>query len=365
MEISTQALVAELRRAGLPFARVNTNDPHDELSNRGRWTAHNVWLALRHIRQALREAFRRDVCAVYVPISQERPAFYRDALLILIARVARKPVVVHLHGGAFADFFARENRPMKALIRATVGRAALGIVLSERLRPALECVLPRERVTPVLIGVDIPASDGSPPAPDGHLRALFFSTLLPEKGLFVFIKALAIARRQVPELHGEIAGNWTGNVRVEAERRVRELGLADAVAFTGTVSGDDKVRMFERATLLCLPTFFQLEGTPSVVVEAMAAGVPVVATAWRGIPDLVGEAGVLVPEPSPELFAHELVRLARDRELRARLARAGRDRYREHFTQQAFGRRIVQALAPFVGHPSRGTDSSSHREQVE
>jgi glycosyltransferase involved in cell wall biosynthesis len=359
MEVSTLALLNELRSAGIPLARVNTSDPGDSLANRGSWTARNARVALHHIASVARQVARGDVAAVYVPISQERPAFYRDALFLIVARAARKQTIVHLHGGAFADFYRDERPWMRALIRATVGRSALGIVLSDRLRPALECVLPASRVTVVLIGVDVPSNAARAPRErDDAVLALFFSTLLPEKGLFVFLEAVAEARASRPQLQAEVAGNWFGaETEALARRRVAELGIADAVTFTGTVSGEAKAAMFQRADVFCFPSFYALEGTPSVVIEAMAASLPVLATAWRGIPDLVGETGVLVDEPEPSVIAKELICLVDDPERRQELGAAAARRYREQFTQAAFGRRIVAALAPHVGVRADGSDT--------
>lgn len=351
MEVSTLAMLDELRAAGIPVARVDTADPGDSLANRSRWTMRNVRVALQHVGLAARHAFRPTVSAVYVPISQERPAFYRDALFMLIARVARKPVIVHLHGGAFARYYEGENAGMRALIRATVGRAALGIVLSERMRPALECVLPSSRVTRVEIGVDISETESEKRADDGF-QALFLSTLVPEKGVFAFIEGVALARRERPDVRGVLAGNWiSDDAKTAVEDLVRDLDAGDALSFVGTVTGAEKAALFRRSDVFCLPTTYALEGTPSVVVEAMAAGIPVVATSWAGIPDLVddGRTGILIDKPSPQLLAEKLVFLADRPDVRSAMGAAGHARYLERFTQRAFGRRIVGALTPFVG----------------
>jgi glycosyltransferase involved in cell wall biosynthesis len=358
MEVSTLALLEELARAGVPVARVDTADPADELTNRGHWTGRNVVLALEHVGAAFARSFSSSVGAVYVPISQERPAFYRDALFMLAARLARKPLVVHLHGGAFAEFYAGETKPMRAIIRQTVGRASLGIVLSEHLRPTLECVLPPERVEPVLIGVDV-STEPAPARTDGKFRVLFLSTLTEEKGILVFLEAVAAARRQQPQIVAEVAGPWYGkDTETRTRTLIEKLGLADAVQFHGVVSGEMKSRLFASCDMLAFPTFYRLEGTPSVVIEAMAFGLPVLATRWRGIPDLVveGETAILVDRPDPELLAQQLVLLFDDPELRRRLGEAGRHLYLERFTREAFGRRALAVLRPFVdGSPTTAT----------
>jgi glycosyltransferase involved in cell wall biosynthesis len=357
MEVATRALVDELRRAGIEFVRVNTADPDDALTNRARWTVRNVRMALRHVGSAFRQAFARDVAAVYVPISQELPAFYRDALFVLAGQLARKPVVIHVHGGAFHRFYADASSVIRALVRSTAGRAALGIVLSERLRPTLECILPPSRVHPVELGVDVDFSAlPGRRSDDGGATVLFLSTLHPHKGVLVFLEAVALARRRHPELRAVVAGNWFWEeTRAEAEALTRALELEQAVSFPGTVIGTAKADLFARSDVFSLPSFYELEGTPLVIVEAMAAGVPVIATAWAGIPDLVedGRTGLLIDEPSPSLLAEKLLFLLDRPDVREAMGAAGRERYRTRFTQEAFGRRMIAALEPFLSEAAR------------
>jgi glycosyltransferase involved in cell wall biosynthesis len=354
MEVATRTLLVELRRAGIPYVRVDTADPGDRLGNRGRWTLRNVVQALRHLVDAVRKTFRRDVAAVYIPIAQEFPALFRDLTFVAVASVARKRVAVHLHGGAFGEFYESRRRLTRRLLRGVLGRAELGIVLTEGLRPALECVLEPARVAVVANGVDLPEGDGG--ESDGSLTAVFLSSLFPSKGVLVFVEALARARAVQPGLRGILAGAWPSReVEDEVAALVRWLSLDGALRIVGPVHGSEKTRLLQEAGIFCLPSSFPLEGQPLVVIEAMAAGLPVVATSWRGIPDTVvdGETGLLVPEPSPELVAEKLVYLAEHEDERRRMGAAGRRRYEELYTQHAFGERMVAVLRPLLEGSAR------------
>ncbi len=361
MEVATQALVAELRRASIPYLRVDTADPRDELVNRGTWTIHNIALAVEHLVRASREMFRRDVGGVYVPISQEFPALLRDLLFIALAHLARKPVVVHLHGGAFGEFYESRTRPTRWLIRTLVGRAAVGIVLTDRLRPALGCVLPSSKIFAVQNGIDLPKSNGLEHRNDeDSITALFLSSLFPSKGVLVFIQALSIARQTQPSLRGVIAGSWPSpEMKAEAEALIRQLSLEETVEFVGSVEGPEKTRVLQQADIFCLPSFYVPEGQPLVVIEAMAAGLPVVATAWRGIADTVvdGETGLLVDTPEPRLVAEKLAYLAGDRNERRSMAAAARARYEQFYTQRAFGDRMIRVLQPLLESSDKDPDA--------
>jgi glycosyltransferase involved in cell wall biosynthesis len=349
MELATQALLAELRRAGVPVVHVDTSDPADRLGNRGRWTFHNVRLAFRHLGEAARQSVRRDVGAVYVPIAQEFPALVRDMAFLLIARLARRPAIVHLHGGKFGSFYASQPRAVRALLRATIGGAARGIVLTESLRPALECVLPPGRVSVVPNGIDVPSLTGRARSNE-TVEILFLSSLFPWKGPLVFIDAFARARRQYPSLHATVAGDWpTDELRADALRLVEELGVDREVTFPGAVDREQKRELLEAADIFCFASLVP-EGQPLVILEAMAAHLPVIAPAWPGVADTVvdRETGLLVAEPSAAALADRLVELARDPDERSRLGAAGRRRYQQLFTQQAFGTRMIDVLQPFL-----------------
>jgi len=350
MEVATAALLEELDRAHIPTIHVNTADPEDHPGNRGRWTLRNIVMAARHIRLVLRHLVVDTVRTVYVPISQERPAFLRDAMFMLMARGLRKRIVVHLHGGAFCDFYAREHWIMRSLIRATVGKADVGIVLSPRLRSALDCVVPRERVISVLLGVRFEPHAGSLNRARRRThkrRVLLLSNLFPSKGVGIFIEALALVHQTHGDVVGTIAGTWpTREIESEMRSMTTTLGLERWIEFTGSVAGQAKVNVLEQADIFCLPTFYPLEGTPIVIMEAMAAGLPVVTTAWRGIPDIVedGVTGYVLPRPSPELIASRLLLLLDNEGLRISMGNAACCRYHQLFTQDAFGRRIVPVL---------------------
>lgn len=353
MELATEALLNELQQASIALARVNTADPADELGNRGHWTFHNSQLAIRHLITAGRQSFRRDVAAVYLPIAQAFPALARDLFFIVIARLARKPVVIHLHGGSFGTYYESQNALVRRLIARVLREVELGIVLTEQLRPALECVMPANRIAVIQNGLDLPQKSGPAAGSttgDG-VSALFLSTLFPSKGLYVFIEAIAEARQSRPELHGVVAGQWPSEgIREETLALVRKLSLEDAITFVGPVEGGAKTELLSEADIFCFPSFYPLEGQPLVIIEAMAAGLPIVATSWRGISATVvdHETGFLVDKPSSTLIAEKLKHLVDHPEARERLGRAGRSRYQDYYTQRAFGHRMIQVLQPLL-----------------
>jgi glycosyltransferase involved in cell wall biosynthesis len=158
---------------------------------------------------------------------------------------------------------------------------------------------------------------------------LFVGRLRIRKGVEVLLEALRELRRRVPRAVLRIAGD--GEHRERLECGVAELGLEEAVSFLGTC-GAARVRALLRgAAALVVPSIY--EGMPLVVLEAMEAGVPVVASRVSGIPEVVvdGETGWLVPPESPEALAGALEEVLSDPGEARRRGEAGRRRAVEHY----------------------------------
>jgi glycosyltransferase involved in cell wall biosynthesis len=148
--------------------------------------------------------------------------------------------------------------------------------------------------------------------------------LVPVKDHATLVDAFATVRAEHPELHLVLVGD--GECRRELEAQVERLGLTGAVTFTGELrGGGNHHRAFDISALTSLS-----EGFPNSLVEAMAAGVPVVATAVGGSVDAVaeGETGFLVPPRNAGALALALRRLAEDPALRATFGSAARERAR-------------------------------------
>jgi glycosyltransferase involved in cell wall biosynthesis len=152
--------------------------------------------------------------------------------------------------------------------------------------------------------------------------------LVPPKGLVDLIRALAMLTPEFSHLRLEIAGS--GPQRGDLEAEVHRLGLTSHVAFLGWQR--DLRPMFQRWDVFAMPTLD--EGFGMAALEAMAAGLPVVATAVGGLPEIIVESqtGYLVPPADVPALAKSLRLLILDAELRQAMGEAGRDRVREDFS---------------------------------
>jgi len=178
-------------------------------------------------------------------------------------------------------------------------------------------------------------------ASPGDLLVVTAARLSPDKGIHVLIDAARRVVDRVPGARFIVFGE--GAERERLERQIAECGLEEAVRLAGFSPGLDQ--LWPNADLMVLPSF--TEGLPNVILEASAAGVPVVATAVGGTPEAVdpGQTGLLVPPGDPLALAGAVVELLIDPLRRRKLGLAGRRFVREGFT---FGVQATQYLAMFA-----------------
>lgn len=153
--------------------------------------------------------------------------------------------------------------------------------------------------------------------------------LTKNKGLTHLIDAINQVKLKVKSQKLKVIVMGEGEERKGLERRISELGLADTVSLVGFVP--DAGRYLKGLDLFVLPSV--KEGLPYAIMEAMAAGLPVIATAVGGVPDLIrrGETGLLVPPRDPAALARAIADLALNPATRRALAFAARARARERF----------------------------------
>lgn len=189
-----------------------------------------------------------------------------------------------------------------------------------------------ERVEVVHGGIE--AADYEPAAPGASggspLRVLSVGRLEARKGHAILLEAIAELTAREANVRLTLVGD--GPERPHLERLARELGLTGAVRFVGALGHDKVTRVYQEADAFCMPSF--AEGVPTVLMEAMASGLPVVATRIAGTPELIteDETGLLVTPGRADELASALARLAEDPELRLRLAAAGRRQVSEEWS---------------------------------
>jgi glycosyltransferase involved in cell wall biosynthesis len=182
---------------------------------------------------------------------------------------------------------------------------------------------------------------------DGRTNLLFVGRVVPHKGHRFLLDAFAAYLRHF-DPDGRLIligrGEWLLQAyRQELEEQSRRLGIRSQVLFVSHASESELRAYYEAAAALVVAS--EHEGFCVPVVEAMALGVPVVAYGAAAVPDTVGDAGLVWPEPDPYLLAASVARLVAQPQARAALADRGRRRFRELFDLPHIEAAFVKALA--------------------
>ncbi len=188
----------------------------------------------------------------------------------------------------------------------------------------------------VYTGIEIPPSSPAVSHSSKDFRIGAASRLVPLKGLIYLIRAMARLRNRIPTASLEIAGDGPDLTRLQAE--VSRLGLDKHVSFLGWVERVEE--LFMRWSVFAHPSLE--EGLGVAVLEAMAAGLPVVAAASGGVPEVVsdGRTGYLVPAGDDAGLANRIGDLLENRVTRESFGAAGLARAREHFSVVAMAENV-------------------------
>ncbi len=237
--------------------------------------------------------------------------------LLPLLEICPLPVIVSFHG---ADAQIDLHKPAHlARTRRMLARATLLLVRSESLAQRLVALgAAREKIRLHRTGVPLDEIRffHRTASADGAWRCVQACRLIAKKGLATSLRAFAEFAGEFPRAEFTIAGE--GPQLQELRALADSLGIADRVAFPGFLSQEKLRALFADAHLFLHPSELgpdgDQEGVPNAMLEAMASGLPVVATQHGGIPEAVehGVSGLLTPEGEAPALAHSLLTLARD-----------------------------------------------------
>jgi starch synthase len=252
--------------------------------------------------------------------------------------------------------FLHEDDPLIVERKAIVREATdLFLAVTDAARQALLLEnVPSERIAVQPVGVD--RSVFRPTErdrsllekwgiPDGWSTMLYCGRLIREKGVVDLVRAVARVPGTVLVLVGE------GPERTRLEAVARAQGTSDRLRFVGAVDYGEMSRLYASADVFCLPsvaTPYWQEQFGMVLVEAMACGTPIVTTATGSIPEVVGDAAVLVPAYAPDQLAAAVADVLADAPRRAALAEAGLQRVADRYDATQVARSIGDHYASLL-----------------
>lgn len=291
------------------------------------------------------------------------PPLLRVLALIAAAKLAGSAVLLHVHSEVNTRRGPFEPPRVVAWLLRRLRAADAIVVVSERAKSTLEPFVGRDRIEVLDNPVDL-RSVGSA-CPDGEVpTVLFVGTISVNKGLYELIEAaVRLRERGVRGWRLQVIGgaNEVGEAEARAIlQKAADAGIADS--FLGSQGQAEVLRRLTEGDIFVLPS--HSEGQPLSVLEAMATGLPIVATRVGAIPDLVrcGEEGLLVEPGDIDGLAEAIERLVEDRQLRTEMGARAAARARDRHSLDGFHVRVAAIYRQLA--LTTGADVSARRSRV-
>ena len=249
--------------------------------------------------------------------SSAKNSFWRKSFFLVFAMMFQKKTVFHIHPSHFYDFLISLKGFSRRFSFHLLNRATALIVLSDEMKNRFSALFKNKPIFVLRNPVDVRSLSNVDATPREKGRILFLGWYVPEKGIYELADAVALLIRQGLECRLDFYGT---KQREALEKYVNSLNVGDKISVHGWISGVEKVNALHRSAILALPSYS--EGMPNVVLEAMAAGLPLVATPVGALKEILSDGvNALICRPGDAAgLASRLRQLLEDDRLRQTLA---------------------------------------------
>ena len=316
--------------------RINT-----EVATMGKWSLGKFFKTLKHYQEFKKLIQTTQPQIILVPISQTTMGFYKDARFISIGAKYTK-VIVQLRGSNFNNWLSSAGSSTNNFVKKTLKKCAGVIVLGNNLKHLFKDYFTDEHIFVVPNGANYELQTKNTTA----LNVLYLANFLPSKSFDDVLKALVILKEKgITNFKFQAAGAWDNETFKQRCLAIIEKNQLTNVELFPPQSGAAKMQLFANAAVFVFCPKMP-EGHPWVIVEAMANGLPIIATDQGAIIESVidGKNGVIVPAESPEKIAEKLALLINDAELRNQFSVNSKQFYNANFTEEKMVENLAKVL---------------------
>lgn len=297
---------------------VQTSSHQRELATSGRASFSNLIYAIADCARYTRALIRYRPAIVHIGTAFGL-SFLKHSYCVFLARLLRKKIVLHPHCSLQVLYNERSNL-WKWFFRQVIDRTDAVIAMSHEWMQ-LNKVVPACRTCylPNFVNIDEYQSaletHQNGVKQTGTLSILYLGYLGQAKGSFDLVDSVDLLHRQGLEMNFHLVGSeLNAGERAQLQEKVDALELGESIHLDQPAYGEKKISFFRAADIFVYPSYH--EGVPMAVLEAMASGLPIIATRVGGLPDLVRENGLLIDPGRPDQLAEALAALKRDPGLR-------------------------------------------------
>jgi glycosyltransferase involved in cell wall biosynthesis len=227
---------------------------------------------------------------IHIHTTVERD-FWQKAIFFKIAQVLKIKTILHLHGGAFPKFYQTSNNK-KTIINILQSANGL-IVLTNRWKEFYQQIKANKNIHVINNAIDLKSLKKyyKYKQKSKQLKLLFVGRISKPKGIYELLEAIKMLKKE--NIHLNIMGAFNNN-EMEIKKLCQKYSIEDKVTFLGVIQGNDRFKHFANSDIFILPSHW--EGLPFSILEAMAFGMPIIATKVGAIPELIKkDNGILIP----------------------------------------------------------------------
>ena len=317
--------------------RMNT-----EVATMGRWSFSKLFRSVGIYVEFIQKIKQHQPQIILIPISQTTMGFFKDAPFIWLGKMMGKKVLIQLRGSNFSNWKKSALGLTKGLVKTTLKKCVGVIVLGNNLKHLFKDYFAPEQIFVVPNGANYQLQ----PKNTTVLNVLYLANFLPSKSFDDVLKALVILKQKgKSNFKFQAAGAWDNETFKQNCLTIIEENQLTNLELFSPQSGAAKMQLFANAAVFVFCPKMP-EGHPWVLVEAMANGLPIIATDQGAIIESVidGKNGFIVPAESPEAIAEKLELLINDTELRNQFSTNSKQFYNAHFTEEKMVENLAKAF---------------------
>lgn len=326
---------------------VDSSDKKNDISNMGKIDFSNVYFSLKALFSLTFILILKKIDILYVPISQNKLAYLRDGIAVILGKVFRTKVIIHLHGSYFLEFYEKSSSFYKKFIDFTMKSSAGAIVLGNNLRYLFEKWFNDNQifVLPNFVEYHIKSINlQNNTYNNGKLVKLtYLGNIIESKGILQVINAVEELLQNNNNISLQIIGKFgedpfTGMQEDKIKNIIIDIvnKYPEHIKYLGQITDiGKKISVLKNETdIFVFPSWYPVEGQPLVIIEAMQCGLPIISTKNCGAIEetvIEGYNGILVEKRNVKQLVNAIEVLIKDEQLRKRMGENSRKLYEENY----------------------------------
>lgn len=344
--VFSEVLIKSEIKNAFQFYHFNTNI-HLTVKTIGTFSFSKIIKNLRIYRDAFLYIKKVHPHLIHIPISQSTIGFYKDSIFILIGKFFGAKIVIQLHGSEFKDWVRSVSVINYLYVKMVLGLTSGVMVLASNLKDLFSDFYDENKIFVVPNGANYEIRNKKEKQ-ESNLQLLYLSTLHPRKGIEDILKAVVILKKKEVPMQMNVVGEWyTDKFMTNCLDFVKEHNLP--VRFCNEAIHEKKFFYYAESDIF-LFTPREPEGLPWVIIEALAAGLPVIATNQGAIIDAVIDRhnGFIVEAYNPQQIARKIELLANELNMIKVMGQNSREIYVEKFTEEKMIEKLSHAYSSVI-----------------